>query len=113
MATDPLEKLREICLALPDTKETLTWGSPYFRVGEKIFAGYDEEDGRPSVGLKLEKPHAEGPRCRPAIHPLEVRGPTWLGHDGPLRRGGLGRGRGAHPGELPPHRPKRTLKKLS
>ena len=59
MAADPLEKLREICLALPDTKETLTWGSPYFRVGEKIFAGYGEEDGRPSVGLKLEKPHAE------------------------------------------------------
>ena len=33
MAADPLERLREICLALPDTKETLTWGSPYFRVG--------------------------------------------------------------------------------
>ena len=59
MATDPLEKLREICLALPDTKETLTRGSPYFRVGEKIFAGYGEEDGKPLVGLKLEKPHAE------------------------------------------------------
>ena len=49
MADDPLERLREICLALPDTKETLTWGSPYFRVGEKIFAGYGEEDGSPSV----------------------------------------------------------------
>ena len=59
MADDPLERLREICLALPDTKETLTWGSPYFRVGEKIFAGYGEENGSPSVGLKLEKPHAD------------------------------------------------------
>ncbi len=56
---DPLQKMREICLALPDTKETLTWGSPHFRVGEKIFAGYSEEDGRLSIGFKLEKPHAE------------------------------------------------------
>ena len=40
MAADPLARVREICLALPDTKETLTWGSPYFRVGDKIFAGY-------------------------------------------------------------------------
>ena len=56
---DPLQKMREVCLALPDTKETLTWGSPHFRVGEKIFAGYSEEDGRLSIGFKLEKPHAE------------------------------------------------------
>ena len=27
-----MQRVREICLALPDTKETLTWGSPYFRV---------------------------------------------------------------------------------
>ena len=56
---DPLQRIRELCLALPDTKETLTWGSPYFRVGEKIFAGYGEADGSPAVGFKLEKAHAE------------------------------------------------------
>ena len=44
MATDPLERVREICLALPDTRETLTWDSPYFRVGDKIFAGYGDTD---------------------------------------------------------------------
>ncbi|MEO2016269.1 MAG: DUF1801 domain-containing protein [Fuerstiella sp.] len=30
-----LERLRGICLSLPKTKETLTWGKPHFRVGEK------------------------------------------------------------------------------
>lgn len=35
------------------------WGKPHFRVADKIFAGFGEEDGRPSIGLKLEKEHAE------------------------------------------------------
>ena len=50
---DPLTKMREICLTLPDTKETPTWGTPHFRVGEKIFAGYGVEDGRAGIGFKL------------------------------------------------------------
>ena len=76
---DPLQKMREICLALPDTKETLTWGSPHFRVGEKIFAGYSEEDGRLSIGFKLEKPHAEG--ASPTIPASPARS-TWGNTDG-------------------------------
>lgn len=61
MATiDPvLKKLREICLSLPDTKETMTWGKPHFRVGEKIFCGYGEERGKPTIGFKLEMGHAD------------------------------------------------------
>jgi predicted DNA-binding protein (MmcQ/YjbR family) len=74
---DPiLTKLRQICLALPDTKETFTWGNPHFRVGEKIFCGYtDHDDSKgdtdgPVIGCKLEKQHARDiladPRFRPA-----------------------------------------------
>lgn len=48
------ERLREICLALPQTKETMTWGKPHFRVKEKIFCGCGEQHGRPSLGLKME-----------------------------------------------------------
>jgi predicted DNA-binding protein (MmcQ/YjbR family) len=48
-----LAKLRRICLAFPDTKETVTWGKPHFRVGNKIFAGFDDADGRPVMGCKL------------------------------------------------------------
>jgi hypothetical protein len=65
LAMDPiLTKLRQICLALPDTKETFTWGNPHFRVGEKIFCGYTDHDdskggtGGPVIGCKLEKSHA-------------------------------------------------------
>ena len=59
-----LTRVREICLALPDTKETPTWGKPHFRVGEKIFAGCEEG----VVGMKLDKGHATAliaadPRC--------------------------------------------------
>ena len=42
-AQDILNRLRRICLELPDTHETLTWGEPHFRVRDKIFAGFGEE----------------------------------------------------------------------
>ena len=51
--------MRAICLALPDTKETLTWGQPHFRVGEKIFAGCGDEKGRAVIGFKLDMDHAD------------------------------------------------------
>ena len=54
-----LTKMREICLALPDTKETVTWGNPHFRVGDKIFAGYGKEKGKAVIGFKLEMDHAD------------------------------------------------------
>ena len=58
--SDPkLERVRKICLAYPETKQTITWGKPHFRVGEKIFAGYSTEQGHPSVGFKLTKEHAD------------------------------------------------------
>jgi predicted DNA-binding protein (MmcQ/YjbR family) len=51
-------KVRELALALPDTKLTMTWGSPHFRVGEKIFCGFGSDDGKPVLGVKLEQNHA-------------------------------------------------------
>jgi predicted DNA-binding protein (MmcQ/YjbR family) len=54
-----LAKMREICLSLPDTRETLTWGEPHFRVGDKIFAGCGDEKGRAVIGFKLEMDHAD------------------------------------------------------
>jgi predicted DNA-binding protein (MmcQ/YjbR family) len=57
---DPiLTKMREICLSLPDTKETITWGQPHFRVGDKIFSGYGDEKGKKVIGFKLEMDHAD------------------------------------------------------
>ena len=48
-----LDRLRGICLALPNTNETLTWGKPHFRVGDKIFCGCGEDQGGPRLGLKM------------------------------------------------------------
>jgi predicted DNA-binding protein (MmcQ/YjbR family) len=48
-----LGKLAPICLALPDTKLTMTWGKPHFRVGDKIFAGCDDGLEDWHVGFKL------------------------------------------------------------
>lgn len=41
MAEDPLEKLRELCLALPETSERLSHGEPtWFIRGKKTFVNY-------------------------------------------------------------------------
>jgi predicted DNA-binding protein (MmcQ/YjbR family) len=52
------QKVRALVLALPDTKLTMTWGSPHFRVGEKIFCGLGTHDGKQVLGVKLEQSHA-------------------------------------------------------
>jgi predicted DNA-binding protein (MmcQ/YjbR family) len=72
-----LQKMRAICLALPDTKETPTWGQPHFRVGEKIFSGLGEEKGLLTVGVKLEMDHADAMVRRPGFS----RAP-YVGHKG-------------------------------
>ena len=59
MSEDALAKLREICLALPDVEEAVSWGHPSFKVAGKMFAGYEEVKGRWTVGVKLEAEHAE------------------------------------------------------
>jgi predicted DNA-binding protein (MmcQ/YjbR family) len=66
------QKVSALCLALPDTKLTMTWGSPHFRVGEKIFCGFGAEDGKQVMGVKLEMSHARSvvkdPRFWPAAY---------------------------------------------
>ncbi len=52
---NPLEKLRKLCLALPESAEKETWEIPTFRVRDKIFAMFTEDtrgDGRVSVWCK-------------------------------------------------------------
>lgn len=57
MPTDPLTRLRAICLALPGASEVPAWETATFRVG-KIFAMYAQPSdqkhsrGRPGVWLK-------------------------------------------------------------
>src|SRR5436190_10275452 len=52
MTEDPLERLRGICLALPEAIEAGGVGDPSFRVRDKIFAMQHGVDGRPSMWCK-------------------------------------------------------------
>jgi predicted DNA-binding protein (MmcQ/YjbR family) len=58
-ATSPLNEMRRICLSLPETAETMTWGQPHFRVRGKIFAGFGDHAGIENIGFKLEREHAD------------------------------------------------------
>lgn len=49
-----LQRLRSICLSLPDTEESSRLGgSPHFYVNGKIFAGCGEQDGEWGFGCKV------------------------------------------------------------
>lgn len=55
-AADALHRLREICLALPETVEVEAWGEPTFRVKGKMFAMHASDAthhgaGRPAVWI--------------------------------------------------------------
>jgi predicted DNA-binding protein (MmcQ/YjbR family) len=45
-----LDRVRALCAALPETTEVEAWGHPTFRVANKIFAGFgNDESGAPGV----------------------------------------------------------------
>ena len=52
MPGEPIERLRAICLALPEAAERQAWGDPTFRVRDKIFAMEKRGDGRISLWCK-------------------------------------------------------------
>ncbi|MEO6597364.1 MAG: MmcQ/YjbR family DNA-binding protein [Planctomycetota bacterium] len=67
--TNLLERVRRICLALPDTEESSRLGgSPHFYVGGKIFAGCGEEDGAWGFGVKVGLELQSLMVTRPGIH---------------------------------------------
>ncbi len=47
------DRLRHICLALPEASEKQAWGDATFRVRDKIFAMEKRGDGRVSVWCKV------------------------------------------------------------
>jgi predicted DNA-binding protein (MmcQ/YjbR family) len=57
MPKGPIERVRKLCLALPDATEKTAWGEPTFRIKDKMFAMYADADnhhgsGRPAVWIK-------------------------------------------------------------
>ena len=57
--SNPLLRLRRLCLALPEAHEVVAWGEPTFRVRNKLFAMYAASGnhhgaGRNSVWCKAD-----------------------------------------------------------
>jgi predicted DNA-binding protein (MmcQ/YjbR family) len=51
-AQKPVDRLRAICMALPEAEEREAWGDPTFRVRDRIFAMEKRGDGHISVWCK-------------------------------------------------------------
>ena len=69
-AEQALEKMREICLSLPDTREGDHFGETAFYVSNKLFATCGEKHGICEITFGLEPDHAAAlvesdPRFKP------------------------------------------------
>ncbi|HEU4369108.1 MAG TPA: MmcQ/YjbR family DNA-binding protein [Methylomirabilota bacterium] len=59
-ARNPLDRLRAICLALPETTEKLAWGEPTWRVRGRLFAQLDDHHhGADHLAVWLPAPLGE------------------------------------------------------
>lgn len=79
MNDDVLEKLRAICLALPEAVEGGGVGDPSFRVRDKIFAMQHKAEGRASLWCKAP------PGLQTALvesDPEHFFVPPYVGHHG-------------------------------
>ena len=77
--TDPLDRLREICLRFPEAVEAGGVGNPSFKVRGKIFAMQHGHEGRPSAWLKA----AEGVQeLLVGSAPDRFFRPPYVGHHG-------------------------------
>ena len=54
-----LERLRRLCLALPDASEVQAWGHPNFRAGGKTFAVFEQYKGEWAICVKVGKSHQD------------------------------------------------------
>ncbi|HEY7188021.1 MAG TPA: MmcQ/YjbR family DNA-binding protein [Vicinamibacterales bacterium] len=54
-----LHKLRALCLALPETRETSSWGHPNFKAGSRTFVAFERVKGRPSIAFRLDPADVE------------------------------------------------------
>lgn len=83
-----LSKIRQICLALPETKEIETWDHPTFRVNGKIFAGIghgEETIGKESIEVTSATCKAKDKQEQllkigdPFFYPKYVGAKGWIG----------------------------------
>ena len=54
-----IEVLRALCLSLPETNETASFGHPNFKAGRKTFVAFERVKGRASIAFRLEPDEGE------------------------------------------------------
>lgn len=79
MTDTPLDRLRAICLVLPEVEERETWGGPTFRVRDKIFA-MERADGDRSAFWCKAPPGSQAVLTR--ADPDRFFVPPYVGHKG-------------------------------
>lgn len=73
------DRLRSICLALPEATEKEAWGDPTFRVRDRIFAMEKRGDGRISAWCKAPPGSQE---VLVGADPERFFVPPYVGHKG-------------------------------
>ena len=48
-----LARVRQICLPLPEVRETVKWGHPTFEAGKKMFAVIDHYEDQPCLAFRV------------------------------------------------------------
>src|SRR5262245_17365921 len=81
-ATTAVERLRAICLALPETTEKLAWGEPTWRVKDRLFAQLDDHHhGADHLAVWLPAPLGEQ-EAMIFTDPKRFFRPPYVGHRG-------------------------------
>src|SRR5262245_10844257 len=82
MPKTPVDRLRTICLALPETTEKLAHGEPTWRVGGKMFASLDDHHhGADRLAVWLAAGLGDQERLV-ASDPKRFFVPPYVGHRG-------------------------------
>ncbi|MGH7353565.1 MAG: MmcQ/YjbR family DNA-binding protein [Candidatus Rokuibacteriota bacterium] len=67
----PVDRLRAICLALPETTEKVAWGEPTWRVRGRLFAQLDDHHHGADHGVAARAARGAGGD--------DLRGSRWVG----------------------------------
>ncbi len=74
-----LERIRNICLALPDATEKIAWGEPTFRIRDRIFAMIGSNESSIAIWCKS---HFELRDAMIQADPDHYFSPPYVGHKG-------------------------------
>ncbi len=84
MPATPLDRLRTICLALPEAHEVEAWGEPTFRIKNKLFAMRASPNNHHGQGREAVWLHCapENQRELIAMDPTRYFVPPYVGKSG-------------------------------